>query len=347
LSRRSGVFAFAIMITILFASAVRADSGRPDLPAPVDEVLWWLPDDTEMVMVARGPFNGADLDPRGAGTKDPMNTFRLFTTLGLALPIRKPNLGDREVALAVAGARRFRCGDATTGMIIPYDGAEIVLFRDDLGPLGDALLAPREGNKSRREIIAGHRVLVEEIEHPDPDVKHPERHFLARPRPKVLIYATDRTYLEAVLERMAKRAKTRAIPADLPEWKHVDPSDRTWCVRHYDPKNGAADPTSPLARMNPASVAVPLDEQAIGLVVTLPPERPAVLRLTYLRGEGKVPDGYQRFWRRAGYEKISAIRQDRPGIVEVSLSLTSWGDPQIRAGVMFLVLTALGHLAII
>jgi hypothetical protein len=162
-----------------------------------------------------------------------------------------------------------------------------------------------------------------------------------------LIHATDRTYLETVLERMAKRAKTRAIPADLPEWKHVDPSDRTWCVRHYDSKNGAADPTSPLARMKPASVAVPLDEHAIGFVVTLPPEQPAVLRLTYLRGEGKFPDGYQQFWRRAGDEKISVIRQDRPGIVEVSLSLTSWGDPQIRASVTFLVLTALGHLAII
>ena len=92
--------------------------------------------------------------------------------------------------------------------------------------------------------------------------------------------------------------------------------------------------------------ACPLDEHAIGLVVTLPPVRPAVLRLTYSRGEGKVPDGYQRFWRRPGYEKISAIQQDRPGIVDVSLSLTSWGDPQIRAGVMFLVLTALGHLPI-
>ena len=70
LSRRSGVYAFAIMITILYASAVRADAGRPGMPALVEEVLWWLPDDTEMIMVAQGPFNVADLDPRGAGMKD-------------------------------------------------------------------------------------------------------------------------------------------------------------------------------------------------------------------------------------------------------------------------------------
>jgi hypothetical protein len=151
LSRRSGVFAFAIMITIFYASAVRADAGRPGMPALVEEVLWWLPDDTEMIMVAQGPFNVADLDPRGAGMKDPKNTFRLFTTLGLGLPFLEPKLGDRAVALAVSGARRFRLGNATTGMIIPNDGAEIVLFRDDLGPLGDALLAPvRAPSQGRR-----------------------------------------------------------------------------------------------------------------------------------------------------------------------------------------------------
>ena len=44
--------------------------------------------------------------------------------------------------------------------------------------------------------------------------------------------------------------------------------------------------------------------------------------------EERVADGCQRFWKRAGYEKISVIRQDRPGIVGFSRSLTSWGDSE-------------------
>ena len=136
--------------------------------------------------------------------------------------------------------------------MVPYNGANIIIFRDDLGAVGDELLAPRKGAKSRREIIAGQPVSVEETEDPDPDVKDVKMRYLARPKPNVLIYATDRNYLAMVLERIASRARTRAIPADLPEWTHLDLSARFWCIRHYDRKHGPADPTSPFGQLRPA-----------------------------------------------------------------------------------------------
>ena len=62
-------FAIPIVIGFSFASAVGADAGTSDLPAPVDEILWWLPSDTETVMVARGPFKVADINLSGPGAE--------------------------------------------------------------------------------------------------------------------------------------------------------------------------------------------------------------------------------------------------------------------------------------
>ena len=100
LSRMSKAFGFAIPIVIAFsfASAVGADAGRSDLPAPVDEILWWLPSDTETVMVARGPFKVADVDISGPA-RDPRNTLRFFTMMGLASRLyeKRTLIGSREM----------------------------------------------------------------------------------------------------------------------------------------------------------------------------------------------------------------------------------------------------------
>jgi hypothetical protein len=343
----------AILVAVLSVAASQERVGatvvteRADIPASVDEVLWWLPSDTETVMVARGPFTIADVDPRGPEAMDPKNALRLSTMMNLPFHAQRDLIGGREVGLSISGARRFRRGDAATGMKIPCDGAEIVVFRDDLGPLGDKLLVPGKETKHRIEMIAGHRVWVVEDEHPDPAIKRAELHYLARPKPNVLVHATDHDYLVSVLDRMAKRAATRAMPADLPEWTSIDPSASFWCIRHYDRKQGPTDPTSPFARLKPAEVAVPLDEQAVGVVVTFPPDEPKTLRLTYLRGEVKVPDGYQQFWGRQGFEKFCQIRTDRPGRVEVSFPLAALSKPEGRSSVMYLLMAVLGHLFIV
>jgi hypothetical protein len=56
-----------IVISILFALAVRPDASRPDLPAPVDEALWPFPCDTETVMVTQDGFRAFGAQQSGAG----------------------------------------------------------------------------------------------------------------------------------------------------------------------------------------------------------------------------------------------------------------------------------------
>jgi hypothetical protein len=349
--------AAAILMAVLTVAALQGRvaataepaPGRRDLPAVVEEALWWLPADTETVMVARGPFQVADLDPRGPGALDPRNVLRLWAVMGFPLEFQQKRdaIGAREVSIAIAGSLRFRIGDAGTGMMIPYDGAEIIAFKDDLGPLGDEVIRTTRRPRSRIEMIGGHQVRVEETSHPDPDIKRPELHYFARPRPNILIHATDREYLANVFERMAVRPLTRALPANLPEWARLDPSAPFWCIRHYDRKQGAEDPTSPFSRLKPTQVAAPSDEQAIGVVVSLPADAPQTLRVTYLRAGGKVPPEYQKFWRPTGLERVCQVQQARPEAVVVSISLAAWSEPPVRASVLLLLLTALGHLVII
>ena len=80
------------------------------------------------------------------------------------------------------------------------------------GRSGDELLAPGKGTKSSREIIAGQPDSVEETEETEPDMKRMEDAYLARPKPNVLIYATDRNYLASVLERIADWCKDASHP---------------------------------------------------------------------------------------------------------------------------------------
>src|SRR5260370_31979048 len=99
--------AIAVVISISSASATGAGVGETKVPAPIDEVLWWLPSDTETVMVAPGPVPIQDLDWRGPDDRDLTFALRLFTLMALSDRAKRDLVGHCVVSLAVSGSRRF------------------------------------------------------------------------------------------------------------------------------------------------------------------------------------------------------------------------------------------------
>src|SRR6266700_2260703 len=50
---------------------------------------------------------------------------------------------------------------------------------------------------------------------------------------QILICATDQGYLTEMLKRIDRPVTKRALPKELPEWKHVEMASRFWGIRHY------------------------------------------------------------------------------------------------------------------
>jgi hypothetical protein len=90
--------------------------------------------------------------------------------------------------------------------------------------------------------------------------------------------ATDKAYLESTLKRMNGKAERRAIPAHLPEWKHVDVKAKVWGIRHYRKEFAKSDPTSPLLKED-ANVS---DPAATGFVFWYNPGADNRIRARYL-----------------------------------------------------------------
>jgi hypothetical protein len=139
-----------------------------------------------------------------------------------------------------------------------YDGCEIIEFKDEHGRDGETLKKLIEATAKKKKTLDGVEVFVYE-EKLEEDLWTT---FVASPRSDVFLAATNEDYLKEVLNRMTRRAETRALPDSLPEWKYVDRSAAFWAVRHFNPEGSSQDPTSPFGGHKGANVP---DEQASGV----------------------------------------------------------------------------------
>lgn len=64
------------------------------------------------------------------------------------------------------------------------------------------------------------------------------RDHLVLLEPNIVLCASSDRYLEAVLRGVDQAARTRALPYDLPEWKHVDFDAPVWMLRHVPTGDG-------------------------------------------------------------------------------------------------------------
>ena len=256
-----------------------------------EELLWWLPADTESVVTARGPFL---LRSHSKEEKDDEHWFtkkaslaeirlefeqlplELFMSLGLDTALR-----GFTIALAMQGSRHFR--DPLPGLeVMDFEGCSIVVFEKDLGKAGEKLMRTLEKKATAKNSFAGTPVLVfhNKLDQAEWD------YFLAFPKPNVLLLANNLPYLREVLERIAERKVDRALPSALPEWRFLGPSVRFWGLRHYDRAQAKQDATSPFGEERAFGSK---DQKATGILFTLDPGNQKEAVMTYFSGdEAKV-----------------------------------------------------------
>jgi hypothetical protein len=195
-----------------------------------------------------------------------------------------------------------------------YEGCSIVVFEKDLGGLDGIIGRMPDRKGASRETIGGMRVLVMQEKSEEAEWTY----FLAVPRPKVLLVANNRKYLQEVLERMAQKKVPRALPDQLPEWRFLDASARFWGLRHYDPTQAKMDRTSPLRE---DGTFVPGDPKSIGVLFALDPKNDRNLVITTFSGdEAKVRaeaiTGRSVAEPQDGVKYEVKLRSPKPGVLE-------------------------------
>ncbi|HEY3744174.1 MAG TPA: hypothetical protein VGL53_30220 [Bryobacteraceae bacterium] len=231
----------------------------------LNQVLTWLPDDTETVLGANGPFPWED--PRALLSAAPPNErvaaeldmqFRMLPFM--LLIFKNGGLSEfvkgKTVSLAIEGSRRFRPPQSLGDM--RYEGCLIVIFGPEVSLDGAAFMQVAANSAVRFEEAAGTKVAVFE----EKSQQDTWTTFVGFPRTNMAVVATNLGYLTTLLDRMKSPQPTRALPQDLPEWKHVDTAAPVWGIRHYRKQGAELDPTSPLQGKNAANVP---DKDAVGV----------------------------------------------------------------------------------
>ena len=161
--------------------------------------------------------------------------------------------------------------------------------------------------------------------------------FICRPKAGVLLCATNKEYLESTLKRMDGKAEKRAVPADLPEWTHVDVKAKVWGIRHYRKEIAKTDPTSPLRSKAAANVP---DPAAVCFVFWYNPGADKMVHARYLSGAKNAVELATKGWNHPSEKFEPKIEQAKPGAVEISASVAEEKAPHMF---MLVLLMHLGH----
>ena len=289
----------------------------PKLPAPIDDIIWWLPEDTQSILVARGPFRPKAIDPKQVFTPKPgeaLGVEQAFQSLAVE-PLLGPLLGivdsltNRTATLAL---------DASRGLLRPedagqmaYRGCHILLLQDDPGRSASSMVQSLRRGATKVEQLGGQQVFMFEKERHESVWKI----YLAHPEPNLFICATDRDTLGTVLDRRTHRAGTRALPDHLPEWRVLDVSAKCWGLRHY--KRGA-EPPEPLSPFTGGSTGV-VDLDAVGLVYAFNPGTGQAVHIKYLSENKDAVALAKRVWTNPGQGLMPAVKGEGPNVVGISV----------------------------
>lgn len=304
----------------------------------INNVLWWLPEDTQTVSVARGPFKAvaATEPPDDMPAIEKISLVLRMSSLKGLQTIKKgrfyKSFVGRSVLFTVEGSRRFRPPTELGDML--YEGCDITILQNGLGSARGALLRQMAAQAKQVQSMAGQQVMLFE-EKLEADIW---KIFICIPKPDVVLCATNLDFLNQVLGRMQKRGQKRALPDTLAEWKHVDIEARFWAVRHYDKDDAQEDPSSPLnGNEDTANIR---DTEAVGIVFYFDPSRSKVAMVKQLTNNKDAAKllARQRLPMHLGFKPV--IRLAEPGVIEMVVPLD---DPEEGSMFLFVLLGLLGH----
>ncbi len=342
------LLAFTIILS-LFCGTVTAFQAPTTLPSDrkvdnaklIEEILWWLPEDTETVIATNGPYDVVRASVRDLERKDSSKKqitpelLEEFFRIGLPFSNEEKRLDETlagyRIQVTIEGSRAFRSPKRLG--LMPFEGCRVIVFDRDVQEIQRNLLPELEQKTPTFLDLDGIRVAGFE-EKQEADIWH---FYVTFPRPNVLLYATDKTYLAQTLARMKTRAAARALPANLPEWEHLDLAAPFWALRHFRQEGADLDPSSPVSGRHREANAP--DVKAIGLVFSFDPRQTDTPTVRYLSGNKRILEIASRSWTDSGQGIKPKCRLVKPGVVQISMPLKDR-----RVGMFtFMLFTYLGH----
>jgi len=304
----------------------------------VEKVLSWLPGNTESIVVAESFIFDSKID----GDMSLVPEFQLLTLAAFFVPGRDGPNKTGPIAKAMEGAglrfglkagRQFRHKGGVGP--ISYEGCDIAVFDDakivdKVWKTVEKLLGKRVQNMS---VIAV--VLEEEIE----GIKW--TYYLARPRDKVLLCASNETYLKEIVKRMEGAEQSNFLEAIRirDEWKVVEREDSlVWCIRIFRPENAMLDPGSPLNKSN--ALGPFQDRSARGSGFSLAKDRKTLLAW-YLGGAKDCMENGRRIWMPPQSGIGGKAKLVEEGIVRLAIDLSRLSD---SVSITFIARCMTGHL---
>lgn len=235
-----------------------------DLPDDIEEALWWLPDNTETILVSRGNVPLAEFR-QAQPPEDKDGEPFLAWPQGYRYPKQEYPPEDLVAMYCIEPLvyyRRLYPSDVRHKLINTFyppksatlfmkalcwsrDGArqtfDIVKFADNRAArLLEALAAlpsmarTSEGLKIVEVNLNQEPSPVLGTRGDQPQVRQEaDRRWVAAPRPDVYVCTTSLDLLKVIIARTKQRGSTRALPVSLPEWQYVNPARPTWGLRHY------------------------------------------------------------------------------------------------------------------
>lgn len=321
----------SVSLTITSPITVGARQAKPEpstgaqTPTAATELLWWLPPDTETVVVTQTPAT--------------LRTGPLFEIMRLA----EINVGDTtfstgakrqlhgfSVKASVEGSRRFLPPSGLGAM--RYEGATLFVLDKPLGSSGSAVMS--ELKKGAEDVMSVEGLeVVQRREKLENDIW---TSYITIARPDILIVATDRQYLAQVLRRRVTKEGPRALPAGLPEWRWVDTNAPYWALRHYRRDHIDEDPSSPFVQGGAAGV---FDDGAVGVTAYATADGRTVVA-HYLSTSGTADAAANRMWKHPDDGVDAAVRRVGDAVIEVRF--TARDSDQMRM-FFFYLFAALGH----
>src|ERR1700733_1924599 len=314
----------AVVLPLYFTPS-RAVAQQPNL----NQVLSWLPVDTETVLAANGPFAWNPKAPSNDSPSQERLTARELEMQSRMFPLMLLNfknggLGEfvkgKTVSLAIEGSRHFRPPRALG--LMRYEGCLVIVFIPSASLDGAAFMRAAGNSAVRFEERSGTRVAVFEEKSENDNWAT----FVGFPRSNVAVVATNLDYLVALLDRTRGAPGTRALPQDLPEWKHVATNAPVWGVRHYQKQGAELDPSSPLLGQKSANIP---DANAVGVTFSFAPAVERTATVDYLSPSPdarRVLSGYlmmEDAATAAPREIQMRLRQPARDVLEASINLSA------------------------
>ena len=248
-----GLAARMDMSKVLYESSSRKLDGEliPKNPtsSAIEKVLWWLPEDTEVLNVVCGPlkFPESTMNEMHFRSLNGIDESKYLFDEDLALHMMlSPDFLHMshlsvDKTISITASRHFTM--PTNLGVGVFEGAQITVF-DTRNKVDSAALFLSGFMKHAQRTFTINGIRVYE-DHKKCENDH-WKSFICSPAKGVLVVATNRVFLEELLARAQRKHSLRALSESLPVWKYVDKNANIWAIRNYDSPNAVFDFSSPL-----------------------------------------------------------------------------------------------------